>query len=83
MTCTKRYACDLCRDEMREATDGIGLRWASGNNIRHVFWADSEHHLCNRCIEGLRAMFVEIDKTREMYRELDRPELLSTQEPPA
>jgi len=71
MTCTKRYACDLCRDEMREAIDGIGIRWEAGNGIKAVFYANSEHHLCNRCIEGLRGMFEQLAKDREMYRELD------------
>lgn len=31
MTCQKRYACDLCRSEIPEPTDGIGIRWDSGN----------------------------------------------------
>ena len=71
MTCTKRYACDLCREEMREATDGIGIRWAAGSVINATFYTNSEHHLCNRCIEGLRGMFEQLAKDREMYRELD------------
>jgi len=75
MSCQKRYTCDLCRDEIREATDGIGIRWNSGNAITHVFISDSEHHLCNRCIEGLQAMFAEIAKTAAMYRKLDADEV--------
>jgi hypothetical protein len=71
MTSVKRYACDLCKDEIREPTDGIGIRWHTDNAIRHVFLTDSEHHLCNRCIEGLRVMFQEIAATQEMYRKLD------------
>jgi hypothetical protein len=70
MTCTKRYACDLCRDEIREAADGIGVRWSSGNVISHTFLTDSERHLCNRCIEGLAAMIPGLDSNKEMFRRL-------------
>lgn len=71
MTCAKRYSCDLCEDTIAEATDGIGIRWNSGNTINAVFYADSEHHLCNRCIEGLKSMLERLAADKEMYRKLD------------
>jgi len=71
MTCAKRYTCDLCRDEIRDATDGIGIRWNSGNVISYTFISDSEHHLCNRCIEGLAAMFPTLERSKEVFRSLD------------
>jgi hypothetical protein len=71
MTCQKRYICDLCHDPIHDITDGIGLRWNSGNHIANVIVPDSEHHLCNRCIEGLKAMFADIDRMVGIYRELD------------
>ena len=74
MTCTKRYACDLCRDDLRTDTDGIGIKWEARDKIAHVFWANSEHHLCNRCLAGLRKMLAGLDRMTEMYRKLDAPE---------
>jgi len=71
MSCKRRYTCDLCRDEIADAQGGIGLKWSVGNKIRHVYLPDAETHLCNRCLEALREMFGEIDKTTAMYRELD------------
>lgn len=75
MVVKRTYSCDLCHDTIHEATDGIGIRWSAGNKIEHVFIASSEHHLCNRCIEGLQEMFGDIKRTTEMYRSLDEAEV--------
>jgi hypothetical protein len=77
MTCKKSYSCDLCRDEIREPTDGIGIRWNSGNHITKMVIWDSEHHLCNRCIEALRTMFADIDKTVATVVSLDTGETVA------
>ena len=71
MTCQKRYTCNLCRDEIHELTEGIGIRWNSGNHISNVILPDAETHLCNRCIEGLSDMFAAIVKDQEMYQRRD------------
>ena len=61
MTCTKRYTCDLCRDDIKTPVDGIGIRWQSGGKIARVHVIESEHHLCNECVAGLRAMLAAMD----------------------
>ena len=61
MTCTKRYACDLCRDDIKTPVDGIGIHWQSGGKIVRVHVIESEHHLCNGCVAALRVMFDAMD----------------------
>lgn len=71
MTCKRSYQCDLCNSSMPTHSDGIGIRWDCGNKITAVYFANSEHHLCNSCVAGLREMFADLDKTSAMFRELD------------
>lgn len=71
MTCKRTYQCDLCHGTLSDAPDGIGIRWGAGDQIKAVFFADSERHLCNRCVAGLREMFADLDKITQMYRDLD------------
>ena len=63
MTCKRVYQCDLCNGSIPDAVEGIGIKWGAGDQIKAVFFANSEHHLCNRCVAGLREMFADIDKT--------------------
>jgi hypothetical protein len=77
MTCRRQYKCDLCHDEIRDATGGIGILWSSGNAIHNVLIPDSEHHLCNRCIEALGAMLEDIKRMTAIYSQIDKVEAQS------
>ena len=75
MSCKKYYACDLCGQSIEQST-GIGVYHKSGGGMRAVYFGDQSagHHLCNGCVEGLKAMFADLTKMGEMYDKLDAAE---------
>jgi hypothetical protein len=61
MTCRKEFCCDLCHTPIAADMDGIGIRWGSGREMKAVMRSDSEHHLCNHCVECLRSLLTYLD----------------------
>jgi hypothetical protein len=70
MTCKRQFSCDLCHSSLSDASEGIGIRWAALDNIKAVYLHDSEHHLCNKCCTGLRAMFADLDRINKIHADL-------------
>ncbi len=70
MTCTKRFACDLCRDSIADASGGIGVKWNSATKITAIYLHDSEHHICSNCVLGLREMFADLGRMEKIRTDL-------------
>lgn len=59
----RSYSCDLCKDPIRDHTDGIGLSFSrsvvTDSSPDHHVWEvkrhlhETERHLCRRCLNGL------------------------------
>lgn len=61
MTTRREYRCNLCHDEIAEGGGvytGFGIYFTTTRNgerfsVRHP--RDAEHHLCERCVEAIKA----------------------------
>lgn len=72
MSVRKNYSCDTCGSAISD-TNGIGIIHKANGDIQAV-WLHKEgagRHLCNDCVRGLRAMFVDLDRTRQIQNDLD------------
>lgn len=69
MTCKKYFTCDLCNSSIADESGGIGVNHASMGNIKPVYMHDGGHHLCNPCVQGLRLMLAELDRTAKIYQD--------------
>lgn len=75
MSVRKNYTCDLCNSAIGDA-DGIGIVHKASGDINAVYLhvEGAGHHLCNSCVKGLRAMLADLDRTMQIYVELDTAE---------
>ncbi len=58
MTVRREYKCNLCRSDITETSGGI--LGGVGVYFAHPHLAfkpihETEHHLCSRCVEGIKA----------------------------
>lgn len=72
MSCRRYYQCDLCGADIKQDT-GIGVHHETMGAMKAVFFSNENagHHLCNKCVKGLRDMLADLDKLGEMYDHLD------------
>lgn len=49
----RTYKCDLCRDR-HEPEDLVGIEWSAGHVISIKHARQTEHHLCQRCIDNIK-----------------------------
>jgi len=61
MTTTRRYYCNVCRDEVNDST-GIGFLFKSGNTeFQEGNVASGENHLCYKCIRAIYDLSIRIE----------------------
>ena len=70
MSVKRHFICDLCHSEIRDMSEGIGIRWQY-QSIKNVLIHDAEHHLCNKCCTGLETMFAGIEKPEGILQQVD------------
>lgn len=71
MTCSRQFKCDICRLEIKDASQGIGIRFASMNTAKAVYLHDAETHLCHVCVGAFRKMLADMDETAAIYAQRD------------
>jgi hypothetical protein len=71
----KSYSCDLCGTTI-SAGDGVGVIHKAGGEIEAVYLLHdgAGHHLCNRCVSGLRGMLDDLDALTQQHADLDAAE---------
>lgn len=74
MNVRREFKCDLCNSEIRNLSEGIGIRWefqAIKSVLKSVLIHDSEHHLCGKCCADLKAMFADLDRIQAIRVQMD------------
>lgn len=64
MTTKRIYTCNLCRNETREG-EGVGVKWTSRAAFEFTVPANSENHLCQKCIDGVRGAVADLNRIDE------------------
>jgi hypothetical protein len=53
------FRCNFCREQIKDADSGIGVRWAGTREDEHLTVVplhDSESHLCECCLRAIQGI---------------------------